>query len=147
MLGLEAMEESDNVSLKPCACGCGELIAPVNRWGYKKIFKHGHGSIATRFKKGSHPSSNTEFKKLDKHPDWNNGTRRNNGYVMIRVEGHPRADKRGHYVYEHDLIMEQQIGRYLKPNEVVHHINEIRDDNRIENLMQQRNTRSNLEDK
>jgi transposase len=60
-------------------------------------------------------------------------TIKHNGYVLIYKPEHPRADKRG-YIPEHTLVMEQDIGRYLKPNEVVHHINGIKNDNRIENL-------------
>jgi predicted DNA-binding protein YlxM (UPF0122 family) len=56
-----------------------------------------------------------------------------NGYVRIYFPDHPKSDKYG-YIFEHDLIMECNIGRWLKPDEVVHHINGIRNDNRIKNL-------------
>lgn len=52
---------------------------------------------------------------------------------MILAPQHPSADPRG-YVYEHRLVMEQSIGRYLDTGEVVHHINRVRDDNMINNL-------------
>jgi hypothetical protein len=57
------------------------------------------------------------------------------GYVQISCPTHPYAKRNGFYVSEHRLVMEKHIGRYLKPKEVVHHINEIKDDNRIENLV------------
>ena len=71
----------------------------------------------------------------EKNPMWKGGRiERVTGYKGILSPTHPNKDHMG-YVLEHRLVMEKHIGRYLKPEEVVHHINGIRDDNRIENLI------------
>jgi hypothetical protein len=56
------------------------------------------------------------------------------GYVEIYVPFHPYASRRGR-VYEHRLVMERFLGRFLDPSEVVHHIDEDRGNNAFENLM------------
>ena len=67
-------------------------------------------------------------------PAWNGGRHQiSRGYVYLHRPDHPHANARG-YVREHRLVMEQHLGRYLDPQEVVHHINGVRDDNRLENL-------------
>ena len=71
--------------------------------------------------------------KNKNHHLWKGGTYLENGYVMKKAEGHPKANKRG-YVAEHRLVVEKNIGRFLSADEVVHHINRVRSDNRIENL-------------
>jgi hypothetical protein len=54
-------------------------------------------------------------------------SRKPNGYIEITM-----GENKGRSV--HVVLMEEKIGRRLYANECVHHINNMRDDNRIENL-------------
>ena len=114
-------EESSKVDNKKlCKCNCG-------------------GEIPYRYQNGRKRSKNIvylagHFNKMENNGQWKGGRYiDDNGYVNILCKGHPGADKDG-YVLEHRLIMEKHLGRYLTNNEHTHHINRIRDDNRIKNL-------------
>ena len=71
------------------------------------------------------------------HPGWKGGRLKDkrDGYIRIYAPNHPfkRKEQAG-YVLEHRLVMEKTLGRYLRPEEDVNHINGKKDDNRPKNL-------------
>jgi len=96
---------------KCCTTRCGTLLNPQRYWKGKK----------------------NPFITGEKNSNWKGGKRKHNcGYVEIGVYNHPYSHSG--YVLEHRFVMEQHLGRYLKPEERVHHNNGIKNDNRIENL-------------
>lgn len=60
------------------------------------------------------------------HPNYKGGFIEKRGYKWICVKGQR--------IYEHRFIMEKYLNRKLTSNEIIHHINKIRSDNRMENL-------------
>ena len=62
------------------------------------------------------------------------GTRRVDtlGYVLVKVR--PDNDHRSRWTKEHRIVMGHHLGRALESDEVVHHKNGDRADNRLENL-------------
>ena len=80
---------------------------------YSRFRKHGNPNVG-----GKKPLALT---RLDSH-----------GYARALAPGHPAAHQGR--VFEHRLVMETMLGRYLLTDEHVHHMNGDRTDNRLENL-------------
>lgn len=84
------------------------------------------------------------FPTCGKHPrpkgpelhNWNGGWHRERlGYISVLDPRRAHKNGRSRYILEHRLVMEQVLGRELTRDEVVHHINGVRGDNRPENLV------------
>ena len=88
------------------------------------MLKGSHHSAASKHKL----SINRKGKCLrENHHNWKNGCLRKDGYKILWIDGKA--------IFEHRYIMEKHIGRKLLQKERVHHLNENKLDNRIENLV------------
>lgn len=106
------MKESDRL----------KALERKRRWRKRKHEeRYGPGAGSMAGKHGNHATG-------DAHARWRGGKRETVwGYIQVRVGP-------GHYRPEHDLVMEEHLGRRLRPNEVVHHGPGGKKDNRLENL-------------
>lgn len=74
--------------------------------------------------------------KGSKNHSWKGGRSQDSkGYMLISVLGHPRASKHGNYVYEQIVVWETAKGRAVPDGWVIHHLNGIKDDNELANLV------------
>lgn len=123
------MEQQAVIPYGYCHCACGEKTTVTKkpcagyRIGEPKRFILGHQMRLTN------PHS-----KGEKSHRWKGGKFETRGYVRIRQETHPRANESG-YVFEHIAIAERALGRLLPPGAEIHHLNEIKNDNRNSNLI------------
>lgn len=100
-----------------------------------KVAKHG-AAAAVADMRGRHG----RHARGDRNGSYNHGRLlTSHGYALVRVgREHPHAfgppGLRGAYTYEHVVVAMGMLGRPLRDDEVVHHRNGTRDDNRPENL-------------
>lgn len=117
-----------NVKIRRCL-ECGSEISRYSPSGrrlspeaYKRLVFCSQ-ECSAQYHSGENSSNWKGGKRIDK-----------NGYIYLLVgKDHHLADQYG-YALEHRVVAEEKIGRRLKDEEVVHHINGDRHDNRSENL-------------
>ena len=112
--------------LKQCSCGNSFKVFPYRI----KTGKFCSVSCGLRQRKGI-PTGRS--RKGEVHKRWKGGrVRATHGYIILRMPEHPK--NQNGYVLEHRFVMEKKLGRQLTFNEMVHHKNGVKDDNRPENL-------------
>ena len=104
----------------------------------KKCIVCGKKFIGEHIRKVCSTKCSAELKKTNgkgsRNGMWKGGrTGGGENYFYVLMPKHPFANK-ACYILEHRIVMEKIIGRYLAKDEVVHHKNNIKSDNRPKNL-------------
>lgn len=123
--------------IKLCACGCGQVVAENRQYisGHNlKNLKRTQAqckkiSIAQK-KAWARSPDRLCFGRQPRKPLGSKSKHTKHGYVHIKTEDSCRA-----WRPEHIINIEANIGRKLKKKETIHHINGVRHDNELENLL------------
>lgn len=115
-----------------------------NRYVARTCLHCGVGYQARVDSDGKYCSRRCYFKSLvgrsgEAHNTWKGGRKLKNGRPVVYAPKHPRAHnqggRRGGYVFEHILVAEKALGKFLPAGAVVHHVNGDVLDNRPQNLV------------
>jgi len=106
-------------------CPCGKIIFVKSFIAHRKKY-----CCKICFYKYHGRRSGLKYILVKENPTWFKYKEQ----VVPDKKGYIRRTIRGKSRRMHVVIMEEHIGRKLQTNEVVHHINHIKTDNRIENL-------------
>lgn len=126
----KGFKHSEETKMKMSAAAKGRKLSLEHRRKLSEAKKGKH--LSAEHKRKLSESLLGRFRAED-NASWKGGIINNGGYVYVLQRSHPYSDKKG-YVKRSRLVMEQYLGRYLKPGEIPHHKNEIKHDDRIENL-------------
>lgn len=110
-------------SMAAIASELGSSTGTVLKWCHKYGIPSRSTSAANKL-----AANSTRYPTGANHPRWKGGrfVHPRTGYVYLYVNGKYRS--------EHRLVVEKRIGRLLSSDEIVHHVNGIKTDNRYENL-------------
>lgn len=118
------MEVTNNMGRTYTCDACGRVFTKVDT----RVFEHNFCCNACRC--GWLSEKNKAFNKIMPSIP---GHRERSGDMRRQVDGVSYRKRMGRH--EHRIVAEQMIGRPLRKDEVVHHINSNKRDNRPENLM------------
>ena len=104
---------------------------------YKRTKKH--NEMMSKIFTGRTHSEETKIKIGEaqmgpNNHNWKGGKKRDSrGYIYLLMPEHPEANSRG-YIQRAHFVAEKKLGRWLYPDEITHHKNGIKDDDRPENI-------------